>query len=251
MMIFKTENVNFAYRSTPVLEDISFNVEPGEVVTLLGPNGVGKTTLLKCLNKVLIPQSGSVFVENSELNTLSRRETAQRIGYVPQRGDVSRMTIFDAVLLGRKPHIEWDASEKDMRLTSRVLKLMDLEDMSLKYVDEISGGEYQLVQIARALVQQPRVILMDEPTSNLDISNQHMIMNTVRKIVKSNDMAVIMTIHDLNLAVRYSDKFVMMHDGMVHAAGGREILTPLNIKSVYHINAYIENVNGIPVVIPI
>jgi len=250
-MIFEAEGIGFAYRSTPILKDVSFNVSPGDVVTLLGPNGVGKTTLLKCLNRVLEPQGGNVFVEGHGLDTLSKKDTAKKIGYIPQRGEVSRMTVFDAVLLGRKPHIEWDASEKDLTLTGRVLKLMNLEDLSLKYVDEISGGEYQMVQIARALVQQPRVILMDEPTSNLDIANQHAIMNTVRKIVTKNKMAAIMTIHDLNLAVRYSDKFIMMHNGMVYAAGGHDVLTPANIKAVYHIDAYVENINGIPVVIPI
>jgi len=249
-MIFRADGIEFTYRSTPVLKGVTLDVEKGEIVTLLGPNGVGKTTFLKCLNKVLAPLEGSVFVEDVDLNTLSRRDTAKMIGYVPQKGDISRMTVFDAVLLGRRPHIEWDASEKDLRLTSRVLDLMGLSSMSLKNVDEISGGEYQMVQIARAVVQQPRIILMDEPTSNLDISNQHMIMNTIRNIIKKNKMAAVMTIHDLNLAVRYSDKFVLMHDGAVHAAGDHEVLTPSNIKAVYHIDAYVENIKGIPVIIP-
>jgi len=249
-MLFNAEGIEFAYRSVPTLKDVELSVERNEVMTLLGPNGVGKTTLLKCLNKVLMPQKGSVIIDDVNISNISRRDIAKEMGYVPQRGDVSRMTVFDAVLLGRRPHIEWDASDKDLKITSRVLNLMGLNDMSLRYVDEISGGEYQLVQIARALVQQPKVILMDEPTSSLDISNQHMIMNTVRRIVQRNHMAAIMTIHDLNLAVRYSDKFVMMHNGEVYAAGGREVLTSDNIKAVYHIDAYVEEIKGIPIVIP-
>jgi iron complex transport system ATP-binding protein len=220
------------------------------VLTLLGPNGVGKTTLLKCLNKILEPKCGSVMIDGSNMHQISRRESAKRMGYVPQRGEVSRMTVFDAVLLGRRPYIDWDATEKDLRLTGRLIDLMGLKELSMRYVDEISGGEYQLVQIARALAQQPGVILMDEPTSSLDISNQHMIMKTIRKIVQKNDMAAVMTIHDLNLAVRYSDKFIMMHEGRIFAAGDHEIITPGNIRSAYHMDAYVERINGIPVVIP-
>jgi len=129
--------------------------------------------------------------------------------------------------------------------------LLGLDDLALKYVDEISGGEYQLVQIARVLVQQPKVILLDEPTSSLDLSNQHMIMHLIRNIVKKNHMAAIMIIHDLNLAIRHSDKFILMKEGKVYAAGTHEIITPESIKAVYNIEAFVERVRGIPVVIPI
>jgi len=249
-MLLEVNGIEFSYGSTPTLEDVSFGVERGEVLTLLGPNGVGKTTLLKCLNKVLEPKGGSVMIDNTDTSGISRRETAKLMGYVPQRGDVSRMTVFDAVLLGRRPYIEWDATEKDLRLVGRIIDLMGLKEMSLRYIDEISGGEYQLVQIARALAQQPDVILMDEPTSSLDISNQHMIMKTIRKIVQRNHMAAVMTIHDLNLAVRYSDKFVLMHGGQIFATGGHEVITPENIRSTYHIDAIVDKVNGIPIIIP-
>jgi iron complex transport system ATP-binding protein len=175
----------------------------------------------------------------------------QNIGYVPQRSETSKTTVFDSVLLGRKPHFEWDASEKDTRLAGRVLHLLGLGHLALKYVDEVSVGEYQLVQIARVLVQQPKIILLDEPTSSLDLSNQHMIMHLIRNIVKKNHMAAIMIIHDLNLAIRHSDKFILMKEGKIYSAGNHEIITPESIKNVYNIDAYVENVRGIPVVIPI
>jgi iron complex transport system ATP-binding protein len=170
---------------------------------------------------------------------------------VAQISETAKTTVFDSVLLGRKPHFEWDITERDIRLAGRVLHLLGLDELALKYVDEISGGEYQLVQIARVLVQQPKVILLDEPTSNLDLSNQHMIMHLIRNIVKKNHMAAIMVIHDLNLAIRHSDKFILMKQGMVFAAGGHEVITPDNIKAVYNIDAYVESVRGIPVVIPV
>jgi len=249
-MFFNVEGIEFSYGSTPTLNDVSFNVKRKEMLALLGPNGTGKTTLLKCINRVLVPHCGNVIIDDKELHEMRRIDAAKEIGYVPQRGDVSRMTVFDAVLLGRRPHIEWEAGDKDLRLTSKVIELMGLSDLSMKYIDEISGGEYQLVQIARALTQQPKVILMDEPTSNLDISNQHSLMKMTRKIVQINDMSTIMTMHDLNLAIRYSDRFVMMHNGRIYAAGGHEVLTPENIKAVYHIDAYVEEIKGIPIVIP-
>ncbi|MCW4030605.1 MAG: ABC transporter ATP-binding protein [Candidatus Bathyarchaeota archaeon] len=250
-MFFDVQGINFAYRSRQVLNNVSFTVEKDDVVSILGPNGVGKTTLIKCISKVLTPNAGSVSMEGSILHDMSKRDIAKNIGYVAQRSETSKTTVFDSVLLGRKPHFEWDTTEKDIRLAGRVLHLLGLDGLALKYVDEISGGEYQLVQIARVLVQQPKVILLDEPTSSLDLANQHMIMHLIRNITKKNHMAAIMVIHDLNLAIRHSDKFILMKSGMVYAAGDHEIITPENIKEVYNIDAFVESVRGIPVVIPI
>jgi len=251
LMFFEVNGINFSYRSRQILHGVSFAVKEDDLVSILGPNGVGKTTLIKCINKVLTPEAGSVLMEGLDIHRMSKRDIARNIGYVAQRSETSKTTVFDSVLLGRKPHFQWDITEKDLRLAGRVLHLLGLDGLALKYVDEISGGEYQLVQIARVLVQQPRLILLDEPTSSLDLSNQHMIMHLVRNIVKKNHMAAIMIIHDLNLAIRHSDKFVLMKDGMIYSVGGHEIITPENIKAVYNIEAYVESVRGIPVVIPI
>jgi iron complex transport system ATP-binding protein len=248
---FTVDSISFSYRSKKVLDGVSFTVEKDDVVSVLGPNGVGKTTLIKCISKVLTPQAGAVFIDSVNLHQMNKKDIAKNIGYVAQKSETSKTTVFDSVLLGRKPHFEWDVTEKDVRLTGRVLHLLGLDELALKYVDEISGGEYQLVQIARVLVQQPRVVLLDEPTSSLDLSNQHMIMHLIRNIVKKNHMAAIMIIHDLNLAIRHSDKFILMKQGRVYAVGDHEVITPENIKAVYNIDAYVESVRGIPVVIPL
>jgi iron complex transport system ATP-binding protein len=250
VIFFEANGIGFSYGSRQVLDRVSFAVEADDVVSLLGPNGVGKTTLIKCINRILTPDAGSVCMEGSDLGRMGRRDIAKSIGYVAQRSETSRTTVFDSVLLGRKPHFQWDVTDKDIRLAGRVLHLLGLDGLALKYIDEISGGEYQLVQIARVLVQQPRLILLDEPTSNLDLSNQHMILQLVRKIVKKNHMAAIMAIHDINLAIRHSDRFVLMKDGAVHSVGGPEVITPKTIKAVYNIDAYVESVRGVPVVIP-
>jgi len=249
-VFFEVNDLSFSYRSRRVLDGVSFTVNEGDIVSILGPNGVGKTTLIKCIDKVLTPDAGTVLLEGSSLLQMSKKEIAKNIGYVAQRSETSRTTVFDSVLLGRRPHFEWDVTDKDIRLVGRVLHLLGLDGLALKYVDEISVGEYQLVHIARALVQQPKVILLDEPTSSLDLSNQHMIMHLIRDIVKKNRIAAIMIIHDLNLAIRHSDQFVLMKNGMVYSAGGHEVITPENIKAVYDVEAYVENVQGIQVVIP-
>ena len=251
MMFLEVNGIDFSYGNRQVLDGVSFAVKEKDLVSVLGPNGVGKTTLIKCINRVLTPDDGSVFIGGSDLHRMSKKDIAKNIGYVAQRSETSKTTVFDSVLLGRKPHFQWDVTDKDMRLAGRVIHLLGLDGLALKYVDEISGGEYQLVQIARVLVQQPKLILLDEPTSSLDLANQHMIMHLVRNIVKKNNMAAIMVIHDLNLAIRHSDKFVLMKDGMVYSVGGVEVITPENIKAVYNIEAYVESVRGVPVVIPI
>jgi iron complex transport system ATP-binding protein len=153
--------------------------------------------------------------------------------------------------LGRKPHIKWEVSDRDIEITHKVLKLLNLEDYALRYTNELSGGELQKVIIARALVQEPQILLLDEPTNNLDLKNQLEVMKIIRDISKSQNIASIVVMHDLNLALRYSDKFIMLKDGVIYAEGGKEIINPENIKAVYGVDAYVENVKGIPIVIPI
>lgn len=250
-MIIDVRDVEFGYQLASTIKDISFSVDKGDVLTILGPNGVGKTTLLKCLNRVLTHRSGTIMLDDKPLEGYSRRDIAKKIGYVPQRSSLSGMTVFDSILLGRKPHIKWDASDRDLKTTGKVIDLLGLENLSLRKINEISGGEYQMVQIARALVQEPKVILLDEPTSSLDLKNQHVIMSIIQKIVKINDMAAIMAVHDLNQAIRYSNKFLLMKNGEFIATGGKEIITPDIIKEVYDIEVMVEEVNGVPMVLPL
>ncbi|TFG28422.1 ABC transporter ATP-binding protein [Candidatus Thorarchaeota archaeon] len=250
MNFFEVNGISFSYGSRLILDNVSFAVEKEDILSILGPNGVGKTTLIKCINKILTPETGAVSIEGVDLHQMRKREIAKIIGYVAQKSEPSRTTVFDSVLLGRRPHFEWDVSEKDIRLAGRALHILGLDGLALKYVDEISGGEYQLVQIARVLVQQPKVILLDEQTNSLDLSNQHMIMDLIKNIVKKNHIAAILISHDLNLAIRYSNKFILMKDGKVYAVGAHDVITPENIKAVYNIDAYVENVRGIPVVLP-
>jgi len=244
------EGLEFAYGRAPVIHDLSFTVAEGEILAIMGPNGVGKTTLLKCLNRIPVPSAGRVIVGDVDVHTASRREIARRVGFVAQRSDAPRVTVYDLVLLGRVPRIGWGVGREDHRETTRAIELLDLGDLALRYADELSGGELQLVQIARALAQQPRVLVLDEPTSSLDLRNQHRLMATIARIAESTLVAVVMTVHDVNLAIRYATRLLLMQDGTVYATGDRSIVTAEAIRAVYGIDVLVRVIDGVPVVVP-
>ncbi|MGQ9498288.1 MAG: ABC transporter ATP-binding protein [Desulfotomaculales bacterium] len=250
-MILSVDGVEFSYNSRPVLRDIKFEVNRGEFFSILGNNGAGKSTLLKCLNRILKPQRGTVFVEKKDILRLSRPEVAQKMGYVAQRYENPRFTVFDAVLLGRKPYIRWDVSTRDLEIVHGVLGMLGLEEFALRYLDELSGGELQKVVVARALAQEPRVLLLDEPTSNLDLKNQLEVLHIVARYVRERGIAAVVVMHDLNLALRFADKFLLLKEKSVFACGGMEVMTPENIASVYGVPVRMEKLRGVPVVVPL
>ncbi|MGN0097877.1 MAG: ABC transporter ATP-binding protein [Candidatus Methanomethylophilaceae archaeon] len=245
------KDLRFSYRSgTEVLKGISFQSEENTVISILGPNGTGKTTFLKCMCGLQSPTSGSITIDGVDVSKLHGREMAKKIGYVPQSTPVSRMSVFDSILIGRKPYIDWAASQEDLDKVSNVIDSLGMSHLSLKYLDEISGGEFQKAQIARAIVQEPAVIILDEPTNNLDISNQHKTMHMIMDAVRSRNVCTIMTMHDINLAVHYSDKFLFLKDGVVRAYGGPEIITSELIYDVYGLETEIITHRGVPIVVP-
>ncbi|MDD5144376.1 ABC transporter ATP-binding protein [Methanoregula sp.] len=243
-------DLKFMYRNRDVLQQIGFSIEQGQVIAVLGPNGVGKTTLLKCLNRILKPREGTVMLDNENLLDLDTMDIARRVGYVPQRVETGRLTAFDAVLLGRRPHIGWDVVPRDLAIVDAVFRKLGMEALRLSYIDEMSGGELQKVAIARALVQEPRVLLLDEPTSNLDMKNQVDILTTIREVVRDHGIAAIMTMHDLNQALRFADTFIFIKNGRVHIHGSQDIVTPSVIEDVYGLPVMIGELGGVRCVIP-
>ncbi len=248
--MLEVKDLKFSYGDRKVLDGVSFKAPENSVISILGPNGVGKTTMLKCVCGFLKSDEGTVTIDDVDVSSLNGRELAKYIGYVPQKTSVARSTVFDSVLIGRRPYIEWNATKDDMQKTWNMLKTLGLDHLALRYIDEISGGELQKVQIARAIVQEPKILILDEPTNNLDISNQHMTMHTVINTVRARGMCTIMTMHDINLAVHYSDKLLFVKDGKVAAYGGPEIITEQLIKNVYGMDADVIEHKGIPFVIP-
>lgn len=250
-MILSVKDLAFDYPSRSVIKNIDFSIEKGDFLAVLGINGAGKSTLLKCINRVLKPHKGAVYIENDEAFKLSRRELAKRIGYVAQRNENIRTTVFDAVLLGRKPYIQWEASKNDLEIVHDALEALELTEYALRYLNELSGGEQQKVVIARALAQKPELLLLDEPTSSLDLKNQLEVAKIIKKVVKEHQMAAVVTMHDLNLAIRFADKFLLIKNGKIYAAGGIEVMTPENIENVYSVPVTINKIGEIPVVIPV
>lgn len=248
----EVQNISYAYNaaSGKVLDGISFSMQPKQCLAILGNNGAGKSTLLKCIDGIYPTKGASVTVDGKQVFAMSNREMAQQLAYVSQNTRAVNMTVFDTVLLGRKPYIKWDATEHDRRITMDVIQKMGLEPYILRNVSELSGGEAQKVMLARALVQQPKLLLLDEPTSNLDPGNQHEVMQTVRRLAREHDICVITVLHDLNLAIRYCDRFLFLKDSGVYACGGHEVMTPRIIEAVYGMHVHLETYMGIPVIIP-
>lgn len=248
--MLKIENLCFAYNGTNVLSQIDVAVNRGSLLAILGPNGVGKTSLLKCINGIHSPAAGAVQVEDRNVLKMNINEIARHIGYVAQSIETARLTVFDAVLMGRKPHLKWSASDRDLIMVQSALEQLNLDHYSLKYIDQLSGGELQKVAIARALVQDPQLLLLDEPTSALDLKNQMQILKIIRDIVDHHHIAAVMTMHDLNSALRYADRCCFLKNGEVHTICNRREVTADTIEDVYGLPVSIHHIENHPVIVP-
>lgn len=244
-------NIDFSYDSHPVLSDVNFSLDQGQLMCVLGVNGAGKSTLLKCLNRILKPQSGSVLIEGEDLLLMSQNSVARRMGYVPQRQPETRLTVFETVLMGRKPHIRWSMGREDYEVAERVIQQLDIGHLAMRSVMSLSGGELQKVVIARALAQSPEILLLDEPTSNLDLKNQLEVMGLIRRIVETQGLSAVIAIHDLNIAIRFADSFLFLKDRRIHAVSTKENLSSETIRQVYNVEVALKEVGGHTLVVPL
>jgi len=245
--MIEVKHISYTYSNRvghEVLRDVSFDVNPGEYVGILGNNGVGKSTLITCLCRIRRPQSGSIFMDGRDIYQMKRRDMAQRVAYVAQKNEMPQMTVFDYVLLGRKPHMKLSVSEKDIDICQQMVEQVGLSEFKLRYINELSSGELQKVLLARALAQQPKLLLLDEPTSNLDPKNQHEMLALVRNMAKESNISVLMVLHDVSLALRYCDRFLFLKSGSVYKYGDEAIVTRETIADVYDVQATIAEING-------
>ncbi|MBL7112544.1 MAG: ABC transporter ATP-binding protein [Bacteroidales bacterium] len=234
-MSIEYNKIRFSYNGRDVLKNLSGTFQKGKFSAVVGPNGSGKSTFLKCLDRLLKPKEGSILIDGKSLDQYPGRDLAKKIGFVQQSAQsVFANTVFNTVLLGRKPYMNWRPGSNDEKITEDILKEFHLESLAMRSIDEISGGERQRVYIARAMAQQPEILLLDEPTSNLDIKYQFEIMELLKKVCRK-EVTVIMAIHDLNLAIRYADQFILLKEGEILAMGNRDIITEKNLEKLYSI----------------
>jgi len=245
-MGLEVKNLSFAYTDKEVLSNVSFEVKPGQLLGLLGPNGVGKTTLLKCINKIHTPSAGEIYVEGSRIDRLSEQNLAHHLSYVPQSTHSNfPVTVVDMVMIGRLPFMNFKVARQDKDVVFGLLSEMGLEDMAFKPINRLSGGERQRVFIARAIAQEPKVILLDEPTSNLDMKHQVDILKLLKRTITENNIAAVMTVHDLNLAGMFCDKVLMLKDQQVYAYGScSDVITESNIETVYGVKTEVHERDG-------
>ena len=243
--MMEIKNLSYRYKGSPeVLSDISFTAEPGKVLAILGNNGVGKSTLLKCFNHILRPDAGQVLLDGEDLLKKNAREVAKQVAFVSQSVPSTQLTVHDVVMLGRRPYMTWGFTEEDHAIVHEAMHRLDVEDLRGRFLNQLSGGEKQKVMLARALAQQPKVLLLDEPTSALDIQNQYAVLKTVRSICHKDNMIAIMVIHDLNLALQFCDRFLLLKDGQVYRHGDRSILDSQALKDVYGVDAKVVEIEG-------
>ena len=243
--MMEVKNLSFHYKGAQeVLKDVSFKMEPGQFLAILGNNGVGKSTLLKCFNHILRPDSGQVLLDGKNLLHISSREVAKQVAFVSQSVPNTQMTVHDVVMLGRRPYMQWGFTEQDHAIVHDAMDRLGVEQMRGRFLSQLSGGEKQKVMLARALAQQPKVVLLDEPTSALDIQNQYQVLSIVREICHKDNMIAVVVIHDLNLALRFCDRFLLMKDGRVYRHGDRSILDSTALKEVYGVDAKVVEIEG-------
>ena len=236
--MLQIKDLSFSYdKKNPVLCGIDVELDDGKVGILLGRNGAGKTTLFKILTGVLKPDRGSILYNGEDLLAMTRRQRASLVAYVPQQIEFGELTVYQCILTGRVSYYAINPSRSDLNVVERIIGEMGLGEISCRNVQELSGGERQKVAIARALAQEPKVLVFDEPTGNLDIANELLIISEAKKIAHNRGIIVFSSIHDLNQAMYFGDEFFFIKDGKIRCFGGPEVFDEAVIKEVYGVDS--------------
>lgn len=246
------DDLEFSYSDeVVVLSGISLSIKNPQLISIIGPNGVGKSTLIHCLNKILSPTKGTVMIDGKAVKEYETKELARKVGYVPYAAsDTFPMTVVDTILMGRNPHRHWKSLKDDLKVAREVMEMMDITYLALRPFNELSAGQHQRVMLARGLAQEPEILLLDEPTANLDIKHQMDVIRLLKELSVSRKIVVVMISHDLNLAAKYSDNIVMLANKKVFAVGSpEEVITPENVKAVYDVDCEVITSEGRPFMI--
>ncbi len=249
MLEIKDLKFRYSAHAPAVLDGASLSLRDGEIGILLGKNGSGKTTLFKTVLGIEKPSSGSILFDGEDLLHMSRRERARRIAYVPQDIRFGALSVYDTVLMGRIAHFGLASGKEDEAVTERVLEDMGLADFAWRNVEELSGGERQKIAVARALAQEPKLLIFDEPTANLDIANEQLIINEIRRVAKEKHIAVLTSLHDLNEALALGEHFFLMKEGKIGCEGGADMITEDMIRDIFDADVRIVEIEQKRIVI--
>ncbi len=250
--MIEANSISFRYHEDWVLEDVSFRVGRGEFVGVIGPNGSGKTTLLKILYRLLTPQKGEILFELAPMKRMERADIAKRIAVVAQETQLLfPFSVIETVLMGRSPYLGqlMFENEKDLEIAKKAMEWTKVAPFSERPMDELSGGERKRVFIARALAQEPEVILLDEPTASLDIQHQIDFLDLILTLNRERGLTIIMASHDINIASEFCDRLILLQGGRIYKMGTpQEVITKENIETVYGCEVWIDQnpISGMP-----
>lgn len=237
--VLSTKSLHLAYGEKEVLSDVKLALNRGQLLGLIGPNGSGKTSLIRCLSGMLKPSSGLVSLANKSISEFSEQERARQIAVVPQSAQLPpAFTVFESVALGRTPHLSWlgRLGANDLEIIQRAMQSSEISHLCDRRINELSGGEQQRVLLTRALAQDCPILLLDEPTAHLDLHHQVSLLSLVRRMAHDQNLAVLVAMHDLNLASLYADRLVLLVDGRIRASGSpSEVLTTETLQNAYQV----------------